>query len=146
MVLLTSNLPKGICYVETKNLDGETNLKHKQASKQVNSLCTEDSEIKSEAQILDAFKGATIECEKQNDSIYTFAGFMKTKGTDSPISIDVDQILLRGSSLRNTEYIYGIAVYTGHDTKIMMNSTKSRAKLSKLEVQMNKYIIQSIFI
>lgn len=146
MVVLTSNLPKGICYVETKNLDGETNLKHKQASKQVNSLCTEGSEVKDEAQILEAFRGATIECEKQNDSIYTFAGFMKTKESDSPISIDVDQILLRGSSLRNTEYVYGIAVYTGHDTKIMMNSTRSRSKMSKLEVYMNRYIIQSIFI
>jgi phospholipid-transporting ATPase len=29
MLLLNSAIPKGICYVETKNLDGETNLKHK---------------------------------------------------------------------------------------------------------------------
>lgn len=32
MYLLNSAIPKGICYVETKNLDGETNLKHKQAN------------------------------------------------------------------------------------------------------------------
>lgn len=31
MLLLNTSLPKGICYIETKNLDGETNLKHKQA-------------------------------------------------------------------------------------------------------------------
>ena len=29
ILIVTSSLPKGICYVETKNLDGETNLKHK---------------------------------------------------------------------------------------------------------------------
>jgi magnesium-transporting ATPase (P-type) len=29
LVLLNSSAPKGICYIETKNLDGETNLKHK---------------------------------------------------------------------------------------------------------------------
>jgi len=35
MMMLTSSLPKGIAYVETKNLDGETNLKHKQANSTV---------------------------------------------------------------------------------------------------------------
>ena len=29
LFLLNSSAPKGICYIETKNLDGETNLKHK---------------------------------------------------------------------------------------------------------------------
>lgn len=45
-----------------------------------------------------------------------------------PLSLDIDQMLLRGSSLRNTEFIYGIAVYTGHDTKVMKNSANSRVK------------------
>ena len=31
MVLLTSSNPEGVCYVETINLDGESNLKIKQA-------------------------------------------------------------------------------------------------------------------
>lgn len=50
-------------------------------------------------------------------------------------------MLLRGSSLRNTEFIYGIVVFTGHDTKIMKNSVKSKAKFSKLERSTNKYIL-----
>jgi len=29
ILLINSSLPKGICYVETKGLDGETNLKMK---------------------------------------------------------------------------------------------------------------------
>lgn len=33
LILLNSSASKGICYIETKNLDGETNLKHKQANK-----------------------------------------------------------------------------------------------------------------
>ena len=35
--------------------------------------------------------------------------------------VGVDQILLRGSNLRNTEYIYGLVVFTGHETKVMKN-------------------------
>ena len=54
--------------------------------------------------------------------------------------------MLRGCSLRNTEWVYGIAVYTGHDTKIMINSAKSRPKFSKIELKTNQYMLLSIFI
>jgi len=49
--------------------------------------------------------------------------------------------LLRGSSLRNTEYVYGLAVFTGHETKVMKNSVRSKNKFSKLEVSTGRYII-----
>jgi len=49
-------------------------------------------------------------------------------------------MLLRGSSLRNTEYIYGAVVFTGHESKIMKNSVRSMAKFSRLESALNIYI------
>jgi len=45
LILLTSSLAKGICYVETKNLDGETNLKHKQSLNELNQLLTDEEQI-----------------------------------------------------------------------------------------------------
>jgi magnesium-transporting ATPase (P-type) len=48
---------------------------------------------------------------------------------------------LRGSSLRNTEWVLGIVVYAGHQTKIMMNSTSAKFKMSKLEKLTNRQII-----
>lgn len=53
----------------------------------------------------------------------------------------IENILLRGCSLKNTEYIYGLTVFTGHDTKIMQNSAKSKYKLSNLEKLTNKSIL-----
>jgi phospholipid-transporting ATPase len=55
-------------------------------------------------------------------------------------------MLLRGSSLRNTEYIYGLVVYTGHETKIMKNSVRAKAKFSKLERATNTYIVIIVLI
>lgn len=52
---------------------------------------------------------------------------------DKKISLSYENFLLRGSSLKNTEWIYGAVVYTGHDTRIMKNSTGSKAKFSKIE-------------
>jgi phospholipid-transporting ATPase len=42
--------------------------------------------------------------------------------------------------LRNTEYIYGIVIYTGHETKILKNSPKTRNKISKIERKTNQLI------
>ena len=45
MILINSSADKGICYVETKNLDGETNLKHKKAPKECVELAANENEI-----------------------------------------------------------------------------------------------------
>jgi phospholipid-transporting ATPase len=55
-------------------------------------------------------------------------------------------MLLRGSTLKNTEWIYGVVVFTGHETKIMKNSIKSKAKLSKLERATNTYILMMVLL
>ena len=137
LVLINSSLTKGICYVETKNLDGESNLKHKQAPEDCIFVNTDQD-------ILKAYYKATIECEKENEYLYKFNGQMKLN--KETIGLDKDQILLRGSSLKNTKYVYGIAVYTGHDTKIMMNSANSRPKQSKIEKATGKYLQMAVLI
>jgi len=126
MLLLSTSLPKGIAYVETKNLDGETNLKHKQADKAVARLA------KTESDALSNFNGATVDCEGPNEHLYKFEGNL-TLTDGAKISIDPDQILLRGSCLRNTQWVMGVCIYSGHETKIMKNGTNARAKTSKIQ-------------
>ena len=57
------------------------------------------------------------------------------------ISLGPDNLLLRGMNLRNTDKVYGIVVFTGHDTKVMQNSAKAVLKFSKLEKMMNISIL-----
>lgn len=143
MLLLNTSLPKGICYVETKNLDGETNLKHKQAEKKIL------QQSKNREEIVANFQNSTIECEMPNASIYTFQGILRMENAapeQREIALEADNLCLRGSSLRNTEWIIGIAVFTGHDTKVMMNSAKSTPKFSKIEIITQRYIVASIVI
>lgn len=139
LMLLSTSLPKGICYVETKNLDGETNLKHKQAVGQVLRLAQD------ERQVLTNFNGAQINCEGPNEFLYKFQGSI-TLPDGAEIQIEPDQILLRGSALRNTEWVYGIAVYTGHESKIMKNSSNAVVKTSKIQKLTNIYILVTMLI
>lgn len=125
MVLLRSSNNNGIAYVETKNLDGETNLKHKSALKELQATVTD-------AAACTTFRGQ-VTCEAPNDQLYKFEGTIKTPDNVT-YSLDHNSILLRGTSLRNTEWVYGIVIYTGHDSKIMKNSSKARTKFSKLEL------------
>ena len=71
--------------------------------------------------------------------LYKFEGTLVLN--NMPIPLGIDQMLLRGSSLRNTQWIYGVVVFTGHETKIMRNSVRSQVKFSKLEKATSKYII-----
>lgn len=68
MILVNSSNPNGVCYVETKNLDGETNLKHKKADADCVKLAMNDKEV------FRNFNGNIIECEKENEFIYKFSG------------------------------------------------------------------------
>jgi phospholipid-transporting ATPase len=139
MLLLNSAIPKGICYVETKNLDGETNLKHKQTDKRMIAAG------RTERDIIRNFNGSLIECEQPNEFLYKFDGNLKMRdGVVIPLSADM--FLLRGSSLRNTEWVYGVAVFTGHETKVMRNSASAKPKKSKIEIATDRFIIVTVLI
>ncbi len=62
------------------------------------------------------------------------------------ISLDNNNFVLRGCSLRNTEYIIGACTYTGHQSKIMLNSVRAKPKKSKVEKMMNTFIILIFFV
>lgn len=129
LLLLSSSYPDGICYVETMNLDGETNLKLKHAFDVTASLHDDESFHK--------FK-AVVKCEDPNEDLYSFVGSLCYNGQQHSLSLQ--QILLRDSKLRNTEYVYGAVIFTGHDTKVMQNATDPPSKRSKIERRMDKII------
>ncbi|KAL5176247.1 putative phospholipid-transporting ATPase 4 [Glycine soja] len=133
LLLLSSSYEDGICYVETMNLDGETNLKVKRSSETTMTLDNDE--------VFKDFTG-TIRCEDPNPNLYTFVGNLEYERQIYPL--DPSQILLRDSKLRNTDYIYGVAIFTGHDSKVMQNSTKSPSKRSTIEKKMD-YIIYTLF-
>ncbi|XP_028106806.1 putative phospholipid-transporting ATPase 9 [Camellia sinensis] len=137
IILLSSSYDEALCYVETTNLDGETNLKLKQAL-EVTSPLNEDSRFQN-------FK-AVIRCEDPNANLYSFVGSLEIEEQQFPLTIQ--QLLLRGSKLKNTDYIYGVVIFTGHDTKVMQNSTAPPSKRSRIEKRTDKlvYLLFSVLV
>ncbi|OVA05064.1 Cation-transporting P-type ATPase [Macleaya cordata] len=135
LLLLSSSYEEAICYVETMNLDGETNLKLKQAL-EITSDLLDDSNFQS-------FK-AFIKCEDPNANLYSFVGTMDLE--EQQYSLTPQQLLLRDSKLRNTDYIYGAVIFTGHDTKVIQNSMDPQSKRSKVEKKMDRIIYFLFFV
>ncbi|XP_077244046.1 putative phospholipid-transporting ATPase 9 [Tasmannia lanceolata] len=129
LLLLSSSYEDAICYVETMNLDGETNLKLKQALDVTSNLHDEST--------FQDFK-ALVKCEDPNANLYTFVGSMDFEEQQYPLT--PQQLLLRDSKLRNTDYIYGAVIFTGHDTKVLQNATDPPSKRSKIEKRMDRII------
>lgn len=124
LILISSSEPQGMAYLETSNVDGESNLKIRMSN--INTTHLVDLES------LSTFK-AVIKCEPPNERIYNFEGNLTTE--NECLSLDNSNLLLRGAVLKNTKWIYGIVVYTGHETKIMMNSSETPNKRTKMQKQ-----------
>uniref|UniRef100_A0A8C8DLR5 Phospholipid-transporting ATPase n=1 Tax=Oryzias sinensis TaxID=183150 RepID=A0A8C8DLR5_9TELE len=125
MVLLYSSDPRGVCYIETANLDGETNLKQRQ--------------VVSFLDFPENFH-SRIECENPNNDLNRFRGFIE-HASGVRVGLHSSNVLLRSCTIRNTETVIGIVVYAGHETKAMMNNSGPRYKRSLLERRLNRDIL-----
>ncbi|BGP28306.1 aminophospholipid translocase [Rhodotorula toruloides] len=137
LVLLSSSEPEGLCYIETSNLDGETNLKIKQAHPSTASLHSPHAL----AQL-----AGHLRSEQPNNSLYTFEATLSMgqpghAATSSETPLGPDQLLLRGAQLRNTSWLYGLVVFTGHETKLMRNATAAPIKRTAMERMVNVQIL-----
>ena len=189
VLILSTSEPEGICFVETKNLDGETNLKIRRSPYELEWIKSPE----------DAYHlKATLELDLPTSNLYAFKGrIVIDKEIPSPIRNDMSElqgketisspemveagfggisenpsdmdlrksmlitrsesafvestiiavgsegILLRGCIIRNTEFVIGVIVYTGPDTKLMLNSGGTPSKRTRIERQMNPQIILS---
>lgn len=139
LLLLYSAEEKGNCFIETKNLDGETNLKEKKANSKLQQVYADGKFESMYSQNL------SFSFERPNPYLYTFTGKI-TLPDGSMLPLDNNNFILRGCSLRNTNFIYGVVTYNGHESKIMLNSVKAQPKVSLLERMMNKQIFKIVII
>ncbi|XP_016065163.1 PREDICTED: phospholipid-transporting ATPase IK [Miniopterus natalensis] len=136
VLLLASTEPSSLCYVETTDIDGETNLKFRQALMVTHHKLTSVRKMAS-------FQGKVV-CEEPNSRMHHFMGYLKWEG--KKYSLDSGNILLRGCKIRNTDTCYGMVIYAddansaGLNTKIMRNCGKIHLKRTKIDRLMNRLV------
>jgi len=144
ILICATSEDENVAYVETKNLDGETNLKSRNAAPTLTHLRT----ARDCANVKNQFR---MDCDRPDVNMYKLnaslildgreRGEEKEKGVEPTIfPIDMQMMLLRGTVLRNTGWVIGVVMYTGQDTRIVMNSGGTPSKRSKVERQMNPQV------
>uniref|UniRef100_A0A671PP72 Phospholipid-transporting ATPase n=1 Tax=Sinocyclocheilus anshuiensis TaxID=1608454 RepID=A0A671PP72_9TELE len=135
LILLSTSREDGTCFVTTASLDGESSHKTYYA--------VQDTKAFNTAEEVDTLH-ATIECEQPQPDLYKFVGRINIYlDRDEPIArpLGSENLLLRGATLKNTEYIHAVAIYTGMETKMALNYQSKSQKRSAVEKSMNAYLI-----
>ncbi|KAF8929007.1 hypothetical protein BGZ52_002656, partial [Haplosporangium bisporale] len=149
LLILSSSEQEPICYVETMNLDGETNLKIRQCVPGLSDLCTPEEcaqkrfwvESEGPTNNLLKYHGAVVFPPDHDQESKAQGGEQMQSTTGCRrIGIDLNHLLLRGCVLRNTEWVIGLVIFTGSDTKLQMNSGHVPSKRSNIEHKMNRQI------
>ncbi|XP_051922125.1 phospholipid-transporting ATPase ID isoform X2 [Hippocampus zosterae] len=130
LLLLSSSEPHGLCYIETAELDGETNMKVRQSV----SVTSELGDPNNLAQ----FNGEVV-CEPPNNKLDRFRGMLYWR--EKKYTLTNQNMLLRGCVLRNTEACYGLVIFAGPDTKLMQNSGRTKFKRTSIDRLMNTLVL-----
>ena len=141
IVVLSTSDQDNLCYVETKNLDGETNLKPRRSLRATSSITSEE-DIERMQFVLDS--------EPPHQNLYLYHGVLHytdtSSGEQKSETISINELILRGTVLRNTSWVIGLVVYTGADSKIMLNGGDTPSKRSKIEKETNFNVIVNFII
>lgn len=152
---------EGVAFLETANLDGETDLKTRRARPETQSLSINE---------ISALRGR-LECEPPNAELYRFDAKLTLLGggggggvasltgvtTDGDgwdsgvegergssgghVSIAGDQLVQHGTLVRKSGWVLGVAVYTGSDTKMNQNKSAPVAKTTRADAAINGFTV-----
>ena len=134
LLVLRSSDEHGLCYIDTQNLDGEANLKQREVPRGF----TDRQKVFHPQDFR-----STLECDMPTTKIYRFHGSI-VHSWGERVPVGKDNLLLRDCVLKNTNFVEGLVVYAGHESKAMLNNGGPRYKRSKLERQMNLEVRMTI--
>ena len=126
LILMNSSIEGGVAFIETASLDGEKNLKPRNAYPQTIKAFESPENDSGLNAIFGQWKGIVPDKE-----LHKFSSSMSLRGETIVYEGD-KQLLYRGAKLKNTKWILGLVIYTGRNTKIMLNSESSSEKMSQI--------------
>ncbi|KAJ1924627.1 hypothetical protein IWQ60_005074 [Tieghemiomyces parasiticus] len=156
MILLSTSEDDGTCYIETMNLDGETNLKSRSCVPDTSHVQTAGDCSRLRAFVKSDPPSSNLGSHFATMTLYPDSlpatetgrapsplrdGATATAPATKVIPITINNMLLRGCVLRNTDFAIGMVLFTGPESKIMLNSGETPSKRSRVERLINYMVV-----
>ncbi|XP_060810427.1 probable phospholipid-transporting ATPase IIB [Amyelois transitella] len=129
MILLRTNETMGTVFIRTDQLDGEIDWK-------LRIPLTSTQKLPTDAHLLDI--NAQIFIEKPEKDIHSFIGACTRLDEEESDSIEIENTLWSGSVVASGQAT-GLVIYTGSETRSVMNNATPRSKVGRLDLQVNDF-------
>ena len=145
VLLLSTSDPHHLAYIETAELDGETNLKVRNALQCTGNLMDPETDPDGlSCYKLAAFDGKIL-CEPPNVRLDHFVGTLTWRNDsgrqEKRFPLSNENILLRGTTMRNVDWAFGVVIFAGPDTKLMQNAGKTYFKRTSVDNFLNRLVV-----
>ncbi|KAE9549828.1 hypothetical protein FO519_006962 [Halicephalobus sp. NKZ332] len=138
LLLIRSSDSQGGVFVETSNLDGENNLKQKSVLPNCRKFCEVENFDPTSFDL-------NIYCNKPDSRLNYIHGSVHY-GDGTKDRIGAENMVIRGCQVRNTTFVEGVVMYTGKETKAMLNTGSIPYKRSTLERATNLFIVYCVIL
>lgn len=127
MVFLRTTETSGTCFIRTDQLDGETDWKLRLAVPVTQKMDTNEELFSMDA---------TVYAEKPQKDIHNFIGTFTKHDTETEESLSVENTVWAGTVVASGRLL-GLVVYTGAETRSVMNNAAPRSKVGLLDLEIN---------
>ncbi|XP_061026358.1 probable phospholipid-transporting ATPase IIB isoform X4 [Eubalaena glacialis] len=130
MVFLRTSEKAGSCFIRTDQLDGETDWKLKVAVS-----CTQRLPALGDLFSINAY----VYAQKPQLDIHSFEGTFTREDSDPPIheSLSIENTLW-ASTVVASGTVIGVVIYTGKETRSVMNTSNPKNKVGLLDLELNQ--------
>ncbi|XP_058413326.1 probable phospholipid-transporting ATPase IIB isoform X4 [Diceros bicornis minor] len=130
MIFLRTSEKAGSCFVRTDQLDGETDWKLKVAVS-----CTQRLPALGDLFSINAY----VYAQKPQLDIHSFEGTFTREDSDPPIheSLSIENTLW-ASTIVASGTVIGVVIYTGKETRSVMNTSNPKNKVGLLDLELNQ--------
>jgi len=139
LVILAINSGTSFCCIDESNLFGRADPKKKKPIKEIQEKL-KTANLENLHFHIRLIQGQ-IKFSPPNSDLDSFKGFYKAYNSPTSFDLDIQNFVMQGTVLDKTEWLLGLAVYCGYDTKLSLNSYYAFGKLSPLDRGLRAFCI-----